>query len=40
MEISLSAGWDRPDMLRHNRAAGMVELASFVADGEAAHGRA
>lgn len=36
MKTSLSAGWDRPEMLRHDRAA----RTSHVADGEAAHGRA
>ncbi|MGO8959835.1 MAG: hypothetical protein ACLQFR_21070 [Streptosporangiaceae bacterium] len=36
MKTSLSAGWDRPEEFRHDRAA----RTSFVADGEAAHGRA
>ncbi len=40
MKTSLSAGWDRPEIPRHNRAARTVEEASLVADGEAAHGRA
>ena len=36
MKTSLSAGWDRPEELRHYCAA----RTSLVADGEAAHGRA